>query len=187
MLLWPGFRSKLKPYTPNSSFRNLKYDGEVLFETEFREDFGFGLPISRSVFHRLLVEEARRLQIPLANSADVVEYLEDVHKGTVVLADGRRLEADLIVAADGAGTKSASLIRRRRDLTSSGYSVYRAAYPLDLAMSNDMLRKHWPDERDEIELYLGKDQHSVVGRTGKIAYWTLTHMDVSRCANCGSR
>jgi 2-polyprenyl-6-methoxyphenol hydroxylase-like FAD-dependent oxidoreductase len=67
----------------------------------------------------------------------VVEYYEDLAtgKGGVVLDSEEKLEADLVVAADGLGTKSHKLVVGKKiEARSSGYAIYRTAYPVDFAL-----------------------------------------------------
>ncbi|KAJ0367663.1 hypothetical protein COL26b_011189 [Colletotrichum chrysophilum] len=66
----------------------------------------------------------------------VDKYLESPNRGAVVLSNGVRIEADLIVAADGVGSKSWDLVRNIKDqaigdaahafLPTSGYGASMA-------------------------------------------------------------
>ncbi|KAA8648032.1 FAD-dependent oxidoreductase [Aspergillus tanneri] len=63
------------------------------------------LAIYRSKLHNVLYEHASQLGIPVEFSATASEFFEaDDHAG-VVLSDGRSLTADVVVAADGVGSK----------------------------------------------------------------------------------
>ena len=67
----------------------------------------------------------------------VIDYYENTRagKGGVVLDDRSKIEADVVVAADGVGTKSFSLVAGRKvEARSSGYAIFRTAYPVEYAL-----------------------------------------------------
>ncbi|KAJ3962893.1 hypothetical protein N0V92_000329 [Colletotrichum tropicale] len=71
---------------------------------------------------------------------EVDKYLESPDRGAVVLSNGVQIEADLIVAADGVGSKSWDLVRNIKDqAVSSGYSVFRANFPALPATENSVV------------------------------------------------
>ena len=67
---------------------------------------------SRPKFVRMLTTQLEKVGVEIAYEKHAVEYHEDQEKqkGVVVLADGEKLEADVVVAADGIGTKSHKLV-----------------------------------------------------------------------------
>jgi 2-polyprenyl-6-methoxyphenol hydroxylase-like FAD-dependent oxidoreductase len=85
----------------------------------------------------MLLKQLGRIGIEVEYSRRVVEYYEDVssNEGGVVLDDGLRIQADLVVAADGLGTKSGMLISGRNvEARSSGYAIFRTAFPVERAL-----------------------------------------------------
>jgi hypothetical protein len=91
----------------------------------------------RPKFHQMLLRQLSRIGIEVEYSRRVVEYYDDVssNEGGVVLDDGLRIQADLVVAADGLGTKSSMLISGGKvEARSSGYAIFRTAFPVERAL-----------------------------------------------------
>lgn len=86
---------------------------------------------NRPKFLQMLISQLERVGVQIEYGCRVTEYYEDDTKAGIVLDDGRRLEADVVVAADGIGTKSHKLVNdhdiRAR---SSGWASFRAAFPV---------------------------------------------------------
>lgn len=102
--------------------------------------------------------QARRLGITVHYGKNVLEYGEDETKGFVTTSAGDRYSADLIVAADGVGTKSHEHITGATPLpSSSGYAVYRAVIPIERlhGISQASKDKMFCEPRPEFRLYLG--------------------------------
>lgn len=92
---------------------------------------------NRPQFLKMLISQLQRLGIEIEYGLRAVDYYEededDKKKAGVVFEDGRKLEADVVVAADGIGTKSHKLINGR-DIRawSSGWASARAAFPVEV-------------------------------------------------------
>lgn len=102
--------------------------------------------------------QARRLGITIHYDKNVVEYEEDETKGSVTTSAGDCYSADLIVAADGVGTKSHKHITGAVPLpSSSGFAVYRAVIPIERlhGISQASRDKIFCESRPEFRLYLG--------------------------------
>jgi 2-polyprenyl-6-methoxyphenol hydroxylase-like FAD-dependent oxidoreductase len=66
-----------------------------------------------------------------------VKYDEHGDKGIVEFENGARVEADVVVAADGIGSKSFEVVTRDQvRARSSGYAIYRTAYPVEFATAD---------------------------------------------------
>ncbi|KAM0209050.1 hypothetical protein ACHAQD_011364 [Fusarium lateritium] len=74
----------------------------------------FGLSTVRFSFHSFLLQYATLLGIDVRLSARVVDYFEDSNKGGVVLDTGAKITADLVVAADGIGSRSGLIVEGER-------------------------------------------------------------------------
>lgn len=135
----------------------------------------FGLSTTRSDFHHMLYQYAVHLGIDIRPNTRVMEYFEDADRGGVILENGARLTADIVVAADGIGSRAATLIKGKRDQpTSSGYAVLRATYPVEIALQNPLL-KHYEGEQGSSTGVVGPGAHVVTGRSGNSVTWMLTH------------
>lgn len=94
---------------------------------------------SRPKFHKMLSEQLERAGMTIEYGKRVKSYFESIEtsKAGVILDDGSYIEADVVIAADGVGSKSSQVtmgqeIRAR----STGFSIYRAAFPVKLALSD---------------------------------------------------
>lgn len=111
----------------------------------------------RPKFHRMLLAQARRIGIEVVYNERVVEYYENATagKGGVVLES----EADLVIAADGLGTKSYKLVVGQEvEAKSSGYAIYRAAYPVEHALADPLVAERFKmleDGRSVFEMWFG--------------------------------
>lgn len=102
---------------------------------------------NRPKFVELLLLQAKKIGIEITFGTHVVDYFEDAEtqKAGVVLEDGTKLEADMVVAADGVGTKSNRLVTGHEIRAyPSGISIFRTAFPMELAMADPEVQKRWP-------------------------------------------
>lgn len=154
---WPLLARKNEElaYDPWVCFR--KYDGSVIAGPKplhvVSVDGEGGRPTRvyrhhRPKLGRMLLEEVARIGIEVEFGRKVVEYFEDEEegKGGVVLADGGKLAADVVVAADGVGTKSGLLVLGQdgQNAKGSGYSIFRTAYPVEYALREESVDKEFP-------------------------------------------
>ena len=120
-----------------------------------------GFMQGRVKFYKTLMRQVERLGIQTTYNQRVMNYyeIEDAHVGGVVLENGDRHEADLVIAADGIKTRSNKLISAQ-DVTpkESGMAIYRSAYPVELALEDPVVRERWPyktGDRPIWEFWLG--------------------------------
>jgi flavin-dependent dehydrogenase len=85
----------------------------------------------RPLVYKMFVRQVEKLGIQVEFSRRVVEYFEDevAGKGGVVTEDGQRYEADIVIAADGVGSKSQKLVGGQVRAQKSGRAMWRAAFP----------------------------------------------------------
>lgn len=97
---------------------------------------------SRPKFHRMLYEQLGQIGLEVEFDKDVIDYFEDQEHscGGVVLKDGSRIEADLVVAADGVRTNSWGLVAGHPvPARSSGDAMFRVAYPVEHVLSDPLI------------------------------------------------
>ena len=99
---------------------------------------------SRPKFHKALSNQVERCGIKIEYGKRVVDYFETSSKGGVTLDNGENIQADIVVAADGINTKSWKLIAGEKiAATSSGFSIYRTAFPVEIALQDPLVRERF--------------------------------------------
>lgn len=147
-----------------------KYDGTYIGSN------AFPLAMSRAVLHDTLNQYVRGLGIEVKFSTRVVDYFEtDDHAG-VTLDDGSKLCADVVVASDGVGSKSWSLVSGYKEKpVSSGYALFRATYPVGLALDKPHIAEEYGNVQDKCKLFAGDGAHIIIARAGPNMIFMLTH------------
>jgi 2-polyprenyl-6-methoxyphenol hydroxylase-like FAD-dependent oxidoreductase len=165
-----------------------RHDGELIggpFSIKEGAD-DLPTPVSRPKLIDALHDYVMSLGIPLTWGQRIVDYFEDLeaNKGGCISESGERFEADLVIAADGVSSFSWKIVSgQNEEPKSSGFSVYRVAYPTKLAYKDSLVKKTFalPDNGDDIcHLYLGKDTHSIALVSPDTTTWMLTHRVLSR-------
>jgi len=87
----------------------------------------------RPLVYKVFVRQVEKLGIKLEYNRRVVDYFEDekTGKGGAITDDGKRYEADVVIAADGVGSKSQKLVGGQVRARSSGRAIWRAAFPIE--------------------------------------------------------
>ena len=89
---------------------------------------------SRPKFHRILYEQLHQVGLEVEFGLEVVDYFEAEERNCagVVLKNGSRIEADLVVASDGVRGVSWPLIAGQPvPARSSGDAMFRVAFPVE--------------------------------------------------------
>lgn len=88
---------------------------------------------SRPELQEILLAQLREIGVEVEYGVEVAEYTEiaEEGKGAVLTTAGERLQADLVVAADGVRGKSWKLINGGKEVgsKSSGDAMFRVAFP----------------------------------------------------------
>lgn len=160
----------------------LKYDGEQLTGPFSAED-ATSIPsaVSRVKLQCAMHAYAVGLGISFRFGKNIEQYLDDpVHpKAVAVTKTGERFEADVIVAADGVGSKSWQLVQgTKTKAQSSGFAIYRVAFPTEIAHRDPEVAKAFPtsvDGLDAMRMYLGPETHAITMTSKETMNWLLTH------------
>lgn len=110
---WPGIEAKLDPICHNSdSLTYYDWQGNFIYQqfwgTE-AENFGKRFNGHRGEIHRILYDHALELGIEIRLGQKVTEYFE-LENGAGVISNGERIEADVILAADGVRSKARTIV-----------------------------------------------------------------------------
>jgi 2-polyprenyl-6-methoxyphenol hydroxylase-like FAD-dependent oxidoreductase len=172
---WPGFmeRARVAAYSPVFELR--KFDGTPI-ETHAPGDAkNPSLSIYRRKLHNLLYTYARELGIPVTFESRVTKFFETVDVGGVILENGSKLTADVVVAADGVGSKSRAVIDGNKDAPiSSGFIMYRISFPVAPALQNPVIAKEFAGHQDRGFMYIGPGAHMPISKSGDDICWLLT-------------
>lgn len=172
MHLYPDMLEDYKKIQDDTHNSIYKYDGTKMFgpiEAEWNQPNAakhaakvyVSFVASRPKFMTMLQNEAARRGIPLEKGVSVSDFGEDAERGVAwaVLKDGSKIEANLVIAADGVGTKSHKAVTGQvHDAHSSGYAIFRTSVPTDKALASPVVRDGigWKKgDRPEWRLYLG--------------------------------
>lgn len=138
-------------------------------------------PVSRPKLIGALYDYVTALGISVTFGKKVVDYYENLRtqRAGAITDKGERFEADLVLAADGVGSLSWKAVSGEANIPkSSGYSVYRVAFPTERAFQDPFVRETFPlkdDGYDICHLYLGKNTHGIILVNSEITTWMLTH------------
>ncbi|KAI8946936.1 FAD/NAD(P)-binding domain-containing protein [Xylaria longipes] len=140
---------------------------------------------TRSAVAHMLTSQCQRLGIQIHYGATVVAFNETSAKAVVTVEtknETTHAEADIVVAADGVGTKShAHVSGQPVKATSSGYSMYRGIVPLGLiekSLSSRILEKFFSNQRPEFRIYVcPPDTHANIILSKDFFSYGLTYKD----------
>ena len=85
----------------------------------------------RPLVYDMLVKQVQDIGINIEFGKRVVDYFESDSDAGVELEDGTRILADIVVAADGIGSKSQKLVGGQVRAKSSGRAMWRAVFPVE--------------------------------------------------------
>jgi len=139
------------------------------------------VPVSRPKLIRALYDCATSLGIPIIFGKYVVEYEESDEKNRAYATTdkGERFEADVVVAADGIGSKVFKITGGKEvKAISSGWSVYRVTYPTRLLQKDPFLAAQYPlrsGDLDHCQVYIGPQGQMIILVAPELTTWLLTH------------
>lgn len=138
---------------------------------------------SRPMFAEMLAEQLAQVDIKVEYGMEVKDYFEDAAKGRagVLLKDGSKHEADIVVAADGVRGNSWPLVAGKPvPARSSGDAIFRVAYPVELALADPMVAERFKmreDGKSVMEMWLVPGMQVFFWRNGLQMNFAITHPD----------
>lgn len=132
----------------------------------------------RPVYTKMLYDQCIRLGIPVLFNQKAESFIEREESVTIEVEDGTIFTADVCVAADGVGTSfTRDLDVSKAPVRDSGYSVARAAFPVDsLAIGSPAVKllEH-VEEQPEFRTILGDNLHLILFLTKDHVAFAYTH------------
>ena len=180
---WPGMAETYSNIIYRPAMTLLVHDGTFVggpFQLSETSDYR-PVPVSRPKLIRALYDYAISLSIPIMFGKRVVDYGEpdETSRAYAVTNEGERFEADLVVAADGIGSKVGKImIGKDVKAISSGYSVYRVTYPTEILQADPFLAKQYPlrnGDPDYCEVYMSSKGQMITLISPELTTWLFTH------------
>lgn len=177
---WPGVIEAMQKVARQTSWLDLHHwRGDFITRQSFEKERSWGPRINghRGELHSIIWEHAVERGIDLRLGQRVTDYFEDDKKAGVVV-NGERMEADIVIAAEGVRSRGRKIVLGFDDKPkSSGYAVYRAWFP-GAAIANNELLKHLVDG-DHHCGWIGPDLHFLASslKNGEEFNWVFTHVD----------
>ncbi|KAJ5813156.1 hypothetical protein N7447_010179, partial [Penicillium robsamsonii] len=174
---WPGFLDNLRGNAYHvPSAKVFKFDGTYVCEAPLGQPGYPSVTISRAEFQQLY-SYVVSLGIPVGFNHSVSSYYETGEKG-VVFSDGRKIQADVVVATDGVGSISWEIVSGKKDRPiSSSYAIYRVTYPVEPALKNPIIAAEYDNDNDRMSIFVGPDAHMITRRKGQNINWFMAYKD----------
>ncbi|KAI1809014.1 putative monooxygenase [Poronia punctata] len=180
---WPGVPEQLEKLSMRADGLLMKnWLGETLLRQIWTpEEQGFGTRYDghRGEFHQVVYKHALDIGVDVRLGSRVEDYFEDDEEAGVVLANGERLTADVVLAAEGVRSKGREIVLGYDDKPkASGYAVYRVWFDAE-EISKDPDLRFFTDDGDKHVFWLGPDVHFIAAsvKNGKDFSWVCTHKD----------
>lgn len=134
----------------------------------------------RPLVYKMFVNQVERMGVKVEFSKRVVDYYEDEEKGKagVITDDGEKYEADVVIAADGVGSKSQKLVGGQVRATSSGRAMWRAAFPIEHLDQKPEVKEffHMIDGKHPIvRTWLGPSTYALTLTREDTMIWIMNH------------
>lgn len=91
-----------------------------------------------------MLDHLGRIGVDVEHGRNVIDYFEEnsVGRAGVVLKDGSKEHADIVIAADGVSGHSWKLLLGREiQARPSGDAIFRASFPVEHAIANPLVAK----------------------------------------------
>lgn len=193
---WPGMARELEQDRIEAPTYYYKHNGELIYgpsdptfnDSEYlaeRKGLPYVAPVQiRKNFYRMLLRQVARLGLKVDYNQQVDRYLEDESAGVggVVLKGGATKVAHVVVAADGSKSRADLFIAGEHvPVQSSGMSVFRTAFPGQVALQDDLISKRWGPNgtavSDAHEFWMGPGMHMGLYVSPQLVAFGLTIRD----------
>ncbi|KAF2203821.1 FAD/NAD(P)-binding domain-containing protein [Delitschia confertaspora ATCC 74209] len=188
---WPELQQEYKDISlHNAWIETFKHTGEVVIKplkvADRLRDQGLdpdtppGEFQMRPLVYKMFVRQVEKEGIKIEFNSRVLDYFEDetTGKGGCVTADGRRYEADVVIAADGVGSKSQKLVGGAVRAMSSGRAMWRAAFPVKELDKNPEVKEFFrmmPGNEPIVRTWLGPSTYALTLTREDIMVWIMNH------------
>lgn len=191
---WPPMAEKYRSIIYQPAMNLLSYDGTLLGGPFLLSEASHyrPVPVSRPKLIQALYDQAISFGITVHFNKRIVQYQEsdETNRVYAITDTDERFDADVIVAADGIGSKSHKIIVGKEPTTmSSGYSVFRVTYPTSILQEDPFLAEQYqlrPGEPDFCEVYIGPRGNVIILVAPDITTWLFVHeVSAAECTTLG--
>jgi 2-polyprenyl-6-methoxyphenol hydroxylase-like FAD-dependent oxidoreductase len=168
---WPELLKEYKKISlHNAWIETFKHSGEVVIPPKkvadrlraqgLDPDTPPGEFQMRPLVYKMFVNAVEKLGVSVEFNRKIIDYFEDEQtgKGGCVTEDGKRYEADVVIAADGVGSKSQKLVGGQVRARPSGRAMWRAAFPREELDKNPKVKEFFklmPGNEPIVRTWLG--------------------------------
>ncbi|KAK5626941.1 hypothetical protein RRF57_002656 [Xylaria bambusicola] len=150
------------------------HDGKILAVQPLMDMAGYiG---HRGDYHSAFLEAVKDAGIEIRMGCEIADYEDEAGRPpAIVMGDGTRVSADIIIGADGIKSRAREQVLGFTDAPkSTGYSCYRAYFP-GTHLKEDPLCREFVDH-DCVNIWIGEDTHLVQNtlRDGDEFNWIVT-------------
>ncbi|KAI0480947.1 hypothetical protein GGR56DRAFT_628274 [Xylariaceae sp. FL0804] len=136
----------------------------------------------RPAVYQVYLNQVERLGVKIQFNKRVVEYFDDEERGKagVVTDQGERFEADVVIAADGIGSKCQKIIGGQVRAVSSGRAMWRAAFPRHHIDKNEEVAEFYKMMGPHginpcVKTWLGPGTYAMTMVNDTTAIWIMNH------------
>ncbi|KAI8948314.1 putative monooxygenase [Xylaria longipes] len=180
---WPGVAEQLDALSQRADGLVLKnWLGETLLKqtwTAEQNEFGIRFDGHRGEFHEVVYKHALDIGVDVRLGARVEDYFENDGEAGVILENGERITANIVLAAEGVRSRGRKIVLGYDDKPkASGYAVYRSWFDAD-EIAKDPDLQYFTSNGDKHVAWLGPDVHFIAAsvKGGKDFSWVCTHKD----------
>ncbi|KAG9713621.1 monooxygenase, partial [Aureobasidium melanogenum] len=134
----------------------------------------------RPLVYKMFVNQVEALGVKVEFGRRVVDYFEDIenNKAGVVCDDGQKYEADVVIAADGVGSKSQKLVGGQVRAVSSGRAMWRAAFPIENLDKDPEVKEFFSmvnGQNPIVRTWLGPGTYALTLTRPDTMIWIMNH------------
>ncbi|KAF2154544.1 FAD/NAD(P)-binding domain-containing protein [Myriangium duriaei CBS 260.36] len=185
---WPDMESEYERISLHNAYiETFKHDGTPMIKpmrvADRLRDSGLdpntppGTFQMRPLVYKMYVEQVERLGVDITYSARVVEYFEENDRAGVITDSGERYTADLVIAADGVGSKSQAIVGGQIKARSSNRAMWRAAFPVSHLKQNPEVERFFGmhDGNPIVRTFLAPNSYALTLSRPDTMIWIVNH------------
>jgi len=191
---WPEMSEEFDQISlHNAWIETFKHDGERVIpplkvsdrlrDSGLDPDVPPGTFQMRPLVYKMFVRQVEKLGVKIEFGKRVIDYFEDEATGRagVETDKGERYEADVVIAADGVGSKSQRLVGGQVRAMKSGRAMWRAAFPIEHLDKNPQVKEFFKMHKGStgnepiIRTWLGPGTYGMTLTRPDTMIWILNH------------